>query len=175
VGRDAENALKCNDMLKIIIPKTQKELAATKALSKAYLQWLTQEGGISTCYLNEQNAFTIVEALPLNHEKPNGCLLLATWQNEPAGTVAITKIDDTLCEMKRLYVNPECQKHKIGTQLINCALRQAKALGYSTMRLDTLPKTMSSAYHLYLELGFLPIEKYNGNTTNGVVFMEKYL
>ena len=162
-------------MLKISIPKTQKQLSATKTLSHQYLQWLTQEGGITTCYLNEQNAFAIVDALPLHHEKPEGALLLATWQNEPAGTIAITKIDDHVCEMKRLYVNPEFRKHKIGEQLIKRAMRHAKALGYKTMRLDTLPKTMSAAYHLYIQLGFKSIEKYNGNTTNGVVFMEKDL
>jgi GNAT superfamily N-acetyltransferase len=162
-------------MLKITIPKTQKELVATKALSHQYLQWLTQEGGITTCYLNEQNAYAIVDALPLHHEKPEGCLLLAQWDNEPAGTIAITKIDDQTCEMKRLYVSPLFRKHKIGVQLIKRALRQAKVLGYSTMRLDTLPKTMSAAYHLYLQLGFTPIEKYNGNATNGVVFLEKDL
>ena len=76
-----------------------------------------------------------------------------------------------MCEMKRLYVRAEARGTGAGRALVAAIVEEARRLGYRTMRLDTLP-TMDAARALYLSLGFRPIERYNNNPIEGVLFFE---
>jgi putative acetyltransferase len=106
---------------------------------------------------------------------PDGDLILAYWNDEVAGCIALTKMKDTdVCEMKRLYVKPEFRKNKIGRILIEELLSSAKERNYKRMRLDTFSK-LESAVHLYKKYGFENISSYYNNPLTGVVYMEKQL
>jgi len=76
--------------------------------------------------------------------------------------------------MKRLYVRPEARGSGAGRALVEASIARARGLGYTTMRLDTLPR-MDSARALYLSLGFRRIERYNDNPIPGVLFFERAL
>ena len=73
--------------------------------------------------------------------------------------------------MKRLYVRSRARGSGTGRALVEGSIARARELGYSVMRLDTLP-TMDAARGLYLSLGFRPIERYNDNPIEGVLFFE---
>jgi ribosomal protein S18 acetylase RimI-like enzyme len=104
---------------------------------------------------------------------PSGDLMLAYWNNEPAGCIALTKMkEEHSCEMKRLYVKPMFRKNNIGKILVEKLLQSAKEKGYTTMRLDTLQK-LESAIRLYKNFGFKNISAYYNNPLPGVVYMEK--
>lgn len=106
---------------------------------------------------------------------PSGDLMLAYWNKEIAGCIALTKMkEDGVCEMKRLYVKPSFRKNKIGRMLVEKLLLSAKEKGYATMRLDTLQK-LEPAMLLYKNLGFKNISAYYHNPLQGVVYMEKEL
>ena len=98
-------------------------------------------------------------------------ILVAREDDEIAGCVALRTLEDDTCEMKRLYVRPGARGSGVGRALVEASLARARELGYATMRLDTLP-TMDAARAVYLSLGFRPIERYNENPIEGVLFFE---
>jgi ribosomal protein S18 acetylase RimI-like enzyme len=62
----------------------------------------------------------------------------------------------------------------LGRALIDGIIREAVRIGYSEMRLDTLP-SMREALSLYKEAGFTPIEPYYETPIAGTVFLAKPL
>ncbi|MDR7314593.1 GNAT family N-acetyltransferase [Brevibacillus nitrificans] len=111
------------------------------------------------------------KALPGKYGPPDGVLLLASVDGQAAGCIALRKIGEGICEMKRLYVRDAFRGLRIGKILIQAILEKASQLHYDVMRLDTLP-TMVKAQALYHSFGFYHIEPYVFNPIEGAVFME---
>src|SRR5205085_1923926 len=112
--------------------------------------------------LNEDICFQSFEkelANPLyKYGPPHGALLLAYWNEEPVGCVALQSLPTEngiiVCEMKRLYVKPEHRKHKIGNALVDLIIEEAIKLDYDKMKLDTLEK-LQAAINMYVRKGFV--------------------
>ena len=60
----------------------------------------------------------------------------------------------------------------MGKVLVESIIDEARKLGYTHMRLDTLPGRMDKAIALYQSIGFVEIEPYCENPVEGAKFME---
>jgi ribosomal protein S18 acetylase RimI-like enzyme len=109
--------------------------------------------------------------LPGEYSPPNGRLLLALYNRQIAGCVALRKISKNICEMKRLYVRSAFRGKGIGKNLARLIIQEARKTGYNHMRLDTVP-SMKEAILLYYSLGFKKSNPYRYNPIKGAMFME---
>lgn len=112
-----------------------------------------------------------LKTLPGKYAQPEGAIIIAMVNGKVAGCVALRKIEESICEMKRLYVRDTLRGYRIGIGLIDAIINEAKNLNYSYLRLDTLP-TMEKAQSLYRSIGFYEIEPYVFNPVEGTRFME---
>jgi ribosomal protein S18 acetylase RimI-like enzyme len=97
--------------------------------------------------------------LPGPFAPPDGCLLLASDEGEPAGCAAFRRFDDRSCEMKRVYVSPTFRGRRVGRDLVAVLLAKAAEAGYATMRLETTT-FMRDAVAMYEQFGFRRVEPY---------------
>jgi GNAT superfamily N-acetyltransferase len=121
--------------------------------------------------LGEQGCFPDFEeelaALPGGYE----ALLVSRVHGVLVGCIALKRLEEGVCEMKRLYVRPSERGAGTGRALVKASIERARELGHRVMRLDTLP-SMDTARSLYTSFGFRPIERYNDNPIEGVLFFE---
>jgi ribosomal protein S18 acetylase RimI-like enzyme len=146
---------------------TAEELPLMRELFKEYAASI----GID---LSFQDFNAELDGLPGKYAPPDGVMILARKRGEPCGCVALRKIDTRTCEMKRLYVKAAARGLGIGRALVIRIIDEARAHGYQSMRLDTLP-SMKSAVALYKSFGFQEIAPYTFNPIAGTLFLEKAL
>lgn len=121
--------------------------------------------------LTFQNFEEEFKGLPGKYTPPDGILILVLVDGKGAGCIALRKILEDICEMKRLYVRNDYRGLGIGKKLVNMIIEEARKLNYSYIRLDTLP-TMKRAQELYTSFGFYDIESYVYNPIKGTRYME---
>jgi GNAT superfamily N-acetyltransferase len=149
----------------IQIVTSAEEMGPVRVLFREYAAAL----GFDLCFQNFEQELA---GLPGPYAPPSGRLLLATAGGEPAGCVALKRLADGVCEMKRLYVRGLYRGTGLGRTLAEQIIREARGLGYGVIRLDTVPSVMGSAVALYRLLGFREVAAYCFNPVPGALFME---
>ena len=137
--------------------------AGVEIVRTLFLEYATSLG----VDLSFQNFDEELASLPGDYDP----ILVAYWNDDVAGCVALHALGGGICEMKRLYVRPRFRGHDLGRQLALRVIDEARSRGYRAMRLDTLP-TMQSAMRLYESLGFRDVEPYRFNPIAGSRFLE---
>jgi putative acetyltransferase len=125
--------------------------------------------GFSLCF---QNFDQELAGLPGDYAPPEGRLLLAEYEGQLAGCVALHKLEPGICEMKRLYLRPQFRGKGLGRVLAEHLIAEARQMGYRRMRLDTVGPVMKDAVAMYRAMGFREIEPYRPNPMSGTLYME---
>jgi putative acetyltransferase len=109
--------------------------------------------------------------LPGRYAQPRGSLLIAMSEDKAAGCIALRPVDDTTCEMKRLFVGAAFRGIGLGRRLVMAILGEARGRNYNKIRLDTLPQQVE-AHRLYESLGFRDVPPYSDFPIAGSRFLE---
>jgi ribosomal protein S18 acetylase RimI-like enzyme len=149
----------------IISAEMPEQVKEVHKLFREYEAWL----GVDLCFQNFEKELA---NLPYKYAKPDGRLFLISVKNQTAGCIALRKIADGVCEMKRLYVREQFRGLGLGKMLIEKLIEEAQTVGYKKMRLDTLPDKMPFAVKLYKSYGFCEIPSYYDNPHEETLFME---
>ncbi len=158
------------------VPSVVKDFALTQATTptqiaqarELFLEY-AQSLGFSLCF---QNFDQELAGLPGDYSPPGGRLLLAEFEGELAGCVALHELDRDICEMKRLYLRPKFRGKGLGGILVQAILAEARQIGYLRMRLDTVGPVMKDAVAMYRKLGFREIAPYRANPMAGTLYLE---
>ena len=142
-----------------------EDITHIRRLFRAYAGWLN----VDLCFQDFEEELT---SLPGKYAPPRGRLLLAKAGGDVAGCVGLRPLEDGICEMKRLWVEPGFGGRGIGRGLAEAIVDAGRELGYRAMRLDTMPKRLKAAGHIYDTLGFKAIPDYYHNPLDGVVMYE---
>jgi len=150
-------------VLRVLGDDDQAEIEHVRQFFRNYAAWL----GVDLAY---QNFGEEMAALPGSYSAPSGRLFFAELDGKPAGCVGIRSATEGVCEMKRLYVEPEMRGNGVGRELALAGIKAAKSLGYRKIMLDTLP-AMRIAVKLYRELGFKEAPSYHPTPVEGTMFL----
>lgn len=157
------------ELFRIEPARSAQDLESTALLFAAYAESLGLD-------LSFQDFDTELTSLPGKYAPPNGEILLARDSTGKAvGCVAVRPLSPPdCCEMKRLYILPAGRGLGIGKKLLHETLDIAASLGYSEIKLDTLP-SMTQAISLYESAGFAPTTPYYKTPLTGTVFLSRKL
>jgi putative acetyltransferase len=154
--------------LAIVNAESAVQLEQARELFVEYAQSL----GFSLCF---QNFDKELADLPGEYAPPDGRLLLAEYGGELAGCVALHRLGEEICEMKRLYLRPRFRGQGLGRILADRIISEARGIGYKRMRLDTVEPVMKDAVAMYRRFGFREIAAYRPNPMPGTLYMELVL
>jgi putative acetyltransferase len=131
-----------------------------------------QSLGVNLCFQNFEEELA---GLPGLYAPPDGRLLLAEYEGQLAGCVALHRWEAGVCEMKRLYLRPSFRGKGLGRVIAEAIIAEARNIGYQGMRLDTIEPIMKDAVEMYRKLGFREIGPYRPNPIAGAMYMELQL
>lgn len=151
--------------LAIMRVETPAQIVQARELFLEYAQSL----GFSLCF---QSFDAELASLPGDYSPPEGRLLLAQYEDQIAGCVALHKLDTKICEMKRLYLRPQLRGKGLGRALADRIIAEARQIGYQNIRLDTVEPVMKGAVAMYRKIGFREIAPYRDNPIAGALYME---
>lgn len=109
-----------------------------------------------------------------SHYFNKGTFLVLIDDGIVVGSGAIRRLNDDICELKRMWFLKDYRGRGIGMKMAQILLNFAIMTGYKKVRLDTSDKEkQAQALKLYKRLGFYFIERYNDSPCT--IFMEKML
>jgi putative acetyltransferase len=168
-------------MIEIVEARTSEQLDQVRALIRAFVAWhrATHIADIERIdrYFDPVAFEAELASLPGKYAPPQGALLLALVDGQPAGCVAMRDLGDRRCEMKRMFVPGAFRGHGVGRGLAEAIIAAAKRAGYASMRLDT-SKNQLDAIRLYERVGFArtaPYYELSDDLRDWLVFYEKAL
>ena len=140
-------------MLAISRVDTTSDVDLVRDLLQEYFAWVLALAAGSCEAPTFQGYDQELADLPGLYAPPKGRLLLATWDGQPAGCIALKAHDAAEGELKRLYVRPAFRGLHIGKRLVKALIEEARKSGYRRLKLDS-HVSMENAHAIYRAAGF---------------------
>ncbi len=118
----------------------------------------------SIAYHEARHELKDMDDIQKNYFKNGGTFLAMYDGEEMICTGALRRLDDEMCELKRLWLLNEYHGRGLGYQMIQELLSIAKNMGYKRVRLETDPVAQSRAVYFYKQIGFYEIPGYSDRT-----------
>ncbi|HGY54716.1 MAG TPA: GNAT family N-acetyltransferase [Caldithrix abyssi] len=148
----------------IVLAENKEQLEHIRRLFREYERFLGED-------LHFQKFEEELANLPADYGPPDGVLLLLMEDGKAVGCGALRRLDEGVCELKRLFIQPEIRGRGLGRQMVRRLIDEAVRLGYNRMVLDTLDR-LDAANRLYRSMGFVQTEPYYHNPLKGVLYWE---
>jgi putative acetyltransferase len=103
------------------------------------------------------HAFEDMDAVEAFYTPPTGIFLVLLDGENVVGTGAIRRIDEHVCELKRMFFLPEYRGQGHGREMGERLLAFAQSAGYQRVQLVTSP-FLERATRLYQKLGFHAVD-----------------
>ncbi len=142
-----------------------------RPLFEEYTHMLVEAEPAYAAYLGLQKYGAELEHPEIKYGAPWGRIYLAWAGEEVAGCIALRKIDEESCEIKRLYVRPAFRHMGLGRMLAERIVSDAREIGYHRVVLDTFP-FLKTAIAMYRDMGFYDIASYNGNPMDNLLYLQ---
>jgi putative acetyltransferase len=115
----------------------------------------------SIAFYEGQSLLQDIDEFQQTYFDHGGIFLVLTDDDHVIGTGAIRKIDNEICELKRLWLLFEYHGQGLGYRMIQELFAFARGKGYQRVRLETERDFQSRAFDLYKRLGFYEIPRYS--------------
>ena len=97
-----------------------------------------------------------------SYRSPNGVFVVVHSDGEPIACGGVQRIDETTCEIKRMWVRAEWRGVGLGRRLLEHLEQHCRDLGGARVVLDT-NSVLTEAISMYERAGFRSTERYNDN------------
>lgn len=138
--------------------------AAAAELLEEYLHWIGRVAAES--YGLSIDVAAMVES-DLNDKSkfypPRGRFYLLRHEGAYVGIGCLKPLAADVAEVQRMYVRPNVRGIGAGRRLVERLLDDAKAIGYRTVRLESL-RVLTAAHTLYRSVGFVEVAPYAANS-----------
>jgi len=111
----------------------------------------------SIAYHESRGELKDMDHIQQTYFENNGIFLVMMDDDQLIGTGAIRKLENNICELKRLWLLPEYHGKGLGYRMMQELLSIARQKGYEHMRLETDPVYQKRAVEFYKRLGFSEI------------------
>lgn len=108
--------------------------------------------------------------LPEKYSSEASKIFLLKKDSKAVGCAAFRGLDASVCEMKRVYIQPSVRGRNLGKRLVDQVLQEAIISGYKKICLDVLPE-FKAALKLYRSYGFVEHPPVTHNPVPGTHFL----
>ena len=161
--------------------ETAADYQAFAGLCRAYIDWCRERYASVPWFVEEvfghQSFDDEQRDLAIKYGPPRGRTLLAEIDGEVVAGGAWQKLEDGVCELKRIFVGEAARGHGTGRKLTQALMDDARAHGFRKVRLDSA-RLLHEAIAMCRGLGFedrSPYLDYPDRFLAHLVFMERPL